>query len=327
VTRIVGKLFRIPTVEASFARRGFEPCEETLQARLERVGEEFLNGYHAAIETNDPCELASRLESVDPAFRGFSYEGAAMAWKLLDHLFPWKGGRFRRLLAGPGDAHVYMAHVGVGWAMARLPWLRRNIEHACRDMDPLLRWLAVDGYGFHEGYFYWPRVVTRQIIPAGLHGYSRRAFDQGLGRVLWFIGGADARRIPALVGAFPAERHSDLFAGLGLACAYAGGMAEGELRQLWHAAGNNQPAFAQGVAFAAQARQRAGNPEPHTELACRVVWQLDAGDTAAVTEQALEGVEPQGPEPAYEVWRRRVQQEFIRKAKTGPLQEVQHERS
>ena len=324
---IVGKLFRIPTVEVRFARRGFEPCREELQARLERVGEEFLNGYHAAIGTDDPRELASRLEFVDPSFRGFAYEGSAMAWALLDHLFPWTRGRFHRFLAGPGAAHVYMAHVGAGWALARLPWLRRNVEHACRDLDPLLRWLVVDGYGFHEGYFHWPRVVTRQIVPAGLHGYARRAFDQGLGRVLWFIGGADAGRIPALVATFPVERHSDLYAGLGLACAYAGVMAEAELRSLWTAAGTNQPAFAQGVAFAAKARQRAGNPEPYTELACRVVWQLDANEAAAVTDRALDDLGPNGAEPAYEVWRRRVQQEFTRKTKTGPFQEVQHERS
>jgi hypothetical protein len=52
-----------------------------------------------------------------------------------------------------------MAHVGIGWAIARLPWLRRRIEQPLNRLDSLLRWLAVDGYGFHEGYFYWPDYV------------------------------------------------------------------------------------------------------------------------------------------------------------------------
>jgi hypothetical protein len=214
-----------------------------------------------------------------------------------------------------------MAHVGAGWALARLPWVRRNVERACRDLDPLLRWLLLDGYGFHEGYFHWPRMVSRHEVPAGLHGYARRAFDQGLGRVLWFVGGADVERIPALVAGFPAERHGDLYAGLGLACAYAGGVEEAEVLRLWTAAGSNRPAFAQGVAFAAKARQRAGNPAPHTAMACRVVWQRDADQAAAVTDRALEGLPYQAAEPAYEVWRRRVQDEFAMKE----TEEVPHE--
>jgi enediyne biosynthesis protein E3 len=325
VTRIVGKLFRISPAEVRFARRGFAPCPLPRQQRLERVGEEFLGGYHAAIDTRNPGELARRLECVDPAFRGFAYEGAAMAWALLDHLFPWTRGRFRRLLSGPGAAHAYMVHVGAGWALARLPWVRRNVERACRDMDPLLRWLVVDGYGFHEGYFHWPRTVSRHLVPAGLHGYARRAFDQGLGRVLWFVGGADVERIPALIAAFPGDRHSDLWAGLGLASAYAGGITEGEMRRLWAAAGVNQAAFAQGVAFAAKARQRAGNPAPHTELACQVVWQLDANEAAEVTDRALESLEFQAADTIYELWRRRVQQEFATKKLRRAVEEVKHE--
>ena len=50
----------------------------------------------------------------------------------------------------PGDEHVYMAYVGVGWAMARLPRVLWSRLYA---PDPLLRWLVLDGYGFHQAYF------------------------------------------------------------------------------------------------------------------------------------------------------------------------------
>src|SRR3712207_8380154 len=53
--------------------------------------------------------------------------------------------------------------------------------------------------------------------------------DQGLGRSLWFVQGADVRRIPATVNAFPAERRPDLWSGLGLACGYAGGRTRAEV--------------------------------------------------------------------------------------------------
>src|SRR5262249_52006395 len=154
------RLFGISPEEVLFEKRGFAPCPRRLE--LERVGREFLHGYHAGMETDDCSELANLLESVELAFRGFAYEGAAMAWTLLDHMTPWSRRRFQTLQNGPGNPHRYMIHVGAGWAFARLPWLRRDIERAGRHLDPMFFWLVLDGYGFHEGYFHWPEAIQRQ---------------------------------------------------------------------------------------------------------------------------------------------------------------------
>ena len=43
-----------------------------------------------------------------------------MALTLLDHIAPGRG-RFEAFLAGAGNPHFYMCHVGAGWAVARLP--------------------------------------------------------------------------------------------------------------------------------------------------------------------------------------------------------------
>jgi hypothetical protein len=317
------RMFGISPGEVCFATRGFSPCPPDRQDRLERVGSEFLNGYHAAMETNDPQALAISLGGVELEFRGFAYEGAAMAWTLLDHLTPWRRDRFQKLLDGPGHPHLYMIHVGAGWAVARLPWLRRDTERACRNFDPLSRWLVLDGYGFHQGYFHWPAAVTRQIVPPGVSGYARRAFDQGLGRSLWFVGGADVERILALVGSFSPKRHSDLYAGLGLACGYAGGVGDDDIARLHGVAG---APFAQGIAFAAKARQRAGNPAPHTERACRMVWRLDAAAAAAVTDRALPGPDVPGAN-AYEIWRQRIQEAAHRAGREACPTEVKYETS
>jgi hypothetical protein len=44
-----------------------------------------------------------------------------------------------------------------------------------------------------------------------------------------------------------------------------------------------------------------------------------------VTDRALEGIESEAGEPAYEVWRRRVQQEFAATQQRETIQKVQHE--
>jgi hypothetical protein len=140
-------------------------------------------------------------------------------------------------------------------------------------------------------------------------------FDQGLGRCLWFVDGADVERIAQTVKQFPVPRHGDLWSGVGLACAYAGELDRPGIEVLRDATGECLPQFAQGVAFAAKARQRAGNMARHTELACEVVCGMSTDEAADVTDAALEGLPPDGEEPAYEVWRRRIQSRYAVEAR------------
>ena len=294
--------------DTSFARRGFRETHPDRRRRLERVGSTFVEGYHAGLRMTRPAELGLRLDKVELQWQGFAYEGAAMALALLDLIAPWKRNRWKAFLEGPGAEHAYMVHVGAGWAAARVPWVRRNLGRRIEHLDPLLRWLVVDGYGFHEGFFHWTRYADGRAVPEQLTGYAPRAFDQGLGRCLWFIEGADVSRVVATINSFPSPRRPDLFAGIGLACTYAGGVDEDEMENLREAAGAHWPQLAQGSAFAAKARQRAGNLIPHTELACRTLCGMSAEEAAAITDHTLADLPPDPNRPAYELWRQRIQE-------------------
>jgi len=305
-------VFQISPEEALVAKRGFAPMDPSAAERLERIGTEFIGGYHAAIEEPAAGPLAARLNAAaDRDFRGFAFEGAAMGLLLLDRLH-LSGGAFRAFLDGPGDTHVYMLHVGAGWAVARLPWLRMRIPATLDRFDPLLRWLVLDGYGFHEGYFHSPLAVRHHAVPRGLRGYAARAFDQGLGRSLWFVEGIDPERIAATIAKFAAGRHADLWAGVGLACTYAGGADAAALARLVELAREHLAAVAQGAVFAAETRNRAGNPVAHCDLACRALCGMPADDAAAIARETMIDLPPDGGVPSYEIWRTRIQQKFSR---------------
>ena len=155
--------------------------------------------------------------------------------------------------------------------MQGLPWIRRRIEAACKKLHPVLRWLAIDGYGFHEGYFHGKTQAWPGSFVPRLSQDARHVFYQGLGRSLWFVNGADVRRISSAISTFAHPHHSDAWSGVGLACAYAGGIAPDAIEYLRHEAGVHAAALAQGAAFAAKARQLAGNPAKHTDAACLVL--------------------------------------------------------
>jgi hypothetical protein len=306
-TRLVKRCLAISPVEVTVAKRGFIVRRPEVRARLEAIGEAFLTGYHAALDDQHARALARRLDAVDLERRGFAYEGAGMALTLLARLMPWRRGALESFLEGPGAPYVYLVHVGVGWALALLP-LRP--QAALARLDPLLGWLAIDGIGFYHGYFRAPRAIGRHVRPSWLRGYAPHVFDQGLGRSLWFVRGADVGAVQATIEGFPAARHADLWSGVGLACAYAGGATDRDLAALADAAGASRPALLQGVCFAAQARERAGNPTAYTARACQALCGLTARTAAAITDEALAGVPRQDRARAYELWRRAIQRRF-----------------
>lgn len=292
--------------EATCVRRGFHVTDAPARHRLEQIGEAFLSGYMHAIDCADVYALSDRLATIPHELAGFAFEGAAMALALLDELTPWSPPRLRTYIGGPATAHVYMAHVGAGWILGRLPWRPRFSRWG---LDPLLLWLVFDGYGFHEGFFHWPRSVQQQHVPARLKGYEQRAFDQGLGRSLWFVEGTDVDRIAQAVAAFPDHRRGDIWSGVGLACTYAGPATPTHMDTLRDAAGVYCLQVAQGAVFAAKARLRAGNPSPHTELACERLCLLPLSEAAALADTTLDGLSSadESSRPRYQVWRERIQ--------------------
>jgi hypothetical protein len=300
-------VFGISLEEATFKRRRFPQCEERSRLRLETVGTTFLTGYLAALAASSNDDLVRRLENVELERRGFAYEGSAMALGLMDMLLPWRRNRWRSFTSGPANHHEYMMYVGLGWALARM---HRRVDGYLRRLDPLLGPLALDGYGFHECYFHWDRVLKGHEVPKHLSGYSRRAFDQGVGRASWFVNGADIERIAATISSFAVERQADLWSGVGLAAAYAGGVGEDTLRQLTRLSGVHRPALSQGVVFATAARDRAGNMATHTVLACRIICDVTIERASAIATLEREGLPHGGSQPAYEIWRERIRAHF-----------------
>jgi hypothetical protein len=291
--------------------RGFYKRSPEAQDRLETVGRSFLAGYGAAAEAEHVLDAETPLEAIPVTYRGFAYEGAAMGFAIRDGMPLGGTDHVREYLSGRAANHIYMAYVGVGWAMARLPRMRWSGLHA---PDPILRWLVLDGYGFHQAYFQTRRYVWEQYCeprfpwpsPAQ-SAYATRAIDQGIGRACWFVGGTDVEVVASLLDRFAEFRRPDVWAGAGLAASYAGGASQEELEKFWELAGQYQPQLAQGAAFAAGARVLAGLVVPQTELATKVFCGMTPDEAANATLEAVGDLPEDAAVPAFEVWRQRIQ--------------------
>lgn len=302
--------FGIDPGEVGVARRGFHVPDPHVAARLEEIGRTFLHGYHAALDECLPEPLAVRLRSVDPEARGWAFEGAGMALCLRDQLTPWGRWRLDRFIATEAEPYIYLALVGAGWAHARLG---SDPARTLARLDPVLGCLLYDGCGFHDGYFHPRRAQGATRGPGRPRNRPRAAplaaiYDQGVGRSLWFVEGADPVAVARCIASTDPERHGDLWSGVGLAAGYAGGLGPEGMARLRIEAGPWLAAVAQGVCFAAKARVRADHSTQQTETACAIICRRDATSCAALTDAVLAEVRCSGalaaaPGVAYQAWR------------------------
>jgi hypothetical protein len=303
--------------EVSFAGRGFPAAPAGGTRTLEAVPQAVICGFEWGIDARDQWEVERRLELVEAPHRGFAYEGATMAFTVLDAM--GRGHRTRDLLLGPGQRHIFLAYIGIGFAMARLPrplWRKVLPDLGGTPYHPTMSWLAVDGYGFDRAYFETSRWVDRQQ-PAtpypwqGRPDYFPRAADQGVGRALWFIHCGQGAEVAAAVGRFASERQADLWSGVGLAATFAGGCDPAGVTALRRSAGACAPDLAQGAVFAAKARDYSGVVPPHTAATLLGLTDLTVPAASALADQVAVDPGHSGATPAYELWRQRVRAHFV----------------
>ncbi|MFG3440310.1 DUF1702 family protein [Nonomuraea sp. NPDC047897] len=283
-----GLLARDPG-EADLARRRFRLGTGPSQAAIETAERAYVSGFNAAL-TGEP----GTIEEMPPDRRPFAYEGAGAACTVLDLLTLARGRRLRDLLGGPAGRHAHAVHLGAGrgYALLRL----RPLRGAGR-AHPLLRWLAVDGYGFQRGLDGADRMVGERTMPDLLTRAHCATFDQGLGRLLWYHDGACPDGVAAAIAGYPAGRRADLWSGVGFAATHTGGAEPEELSVLAERAGADgfRAHLAQGCAFAAAARVQAGpldgphdGPlDGHVARAAPVLAGVAADEAAAWADRAL----------------------------------------
>ena len=312
-------------IDVTFAKRRFPAVPSAATRRLEAIPQAVICGFEWGIDARDQWEVERRLELMDREQLGFAYEGATMAFTILDAT--GRGHRTRDLLRGPGRPHIFLAYIGMGFAMARLPrpvWKKVLPDLSGDPYYPVMSWLAVDGYGFDRAYFDTGRWVDAQRVPkpypwAGAPDYFPRAVDQGIGRALWFIRGGSAPDVAAAAGRFASHRQADLWSGIGLAATFAGGCDAEGLAVLRRAAGDYETDLALGAVFAVKARVYAGFVPEHTQVACLALTDTSVDKAAKVADDTAVASAPDpGSEPPYETWRQRIRAHFAAELSAQP---------
>jgi hypothetical protein len=283
-----------------------EPAAEP--TRLERIISLALKAQALAMK-DDASAVASHLASADPEFVGFAIEGSSMGLFMLDHRSPLPDGsaRLDMVRVGPWARYSALRYAGVGLACGELGLA---VDEYVAGESDLMAAFAVDGYAFHFGFVAPSEHFAGQPWPLGVSGGVGRLFDVGLARSLWFSYGADPGPVANGVGAFPDDRQGDLWAGIGFAATYAGGLTDDGYATLRDGAGARRAFLATGSAFAAHVRVQCDNLFPAIGRACEEL----AGRSAAEADELCLAAQAAVPAsagagtslPAFLAWRDRI---------------------
>jgi hypothetical protein len=265
---------------------------------LRRVANTFVDGFSIATELETSL-LDREIEIIAPSERGVGYEGVAAGKAVLDlsqglvdkysssHERSGSSSSERRLpaaanLLSAAPQYSFLLYLGIGEAMAQL----KLPPVLCNDFaGELWGGQIIEGYGFFDGYFNWFETLVHQNYPVGLEPSLAAAYNQGLGRALYFIHNCNPSKIREHINSFAPSRRPELWAGVGIPTAYVGGLSERELARLIDYAGTYRAELMQGVFLGSSARIKQQLVPDHTELACNVICGVKAMECYYISEE------------------------------------------
>lgn len=257
--------------------------KKDISLQIEKIKSIFQNSKEFCTEEDNLNLLIQHLENTGPEFRSVAYEGASMALALKDLTKGDSLNHWRAFIKGQGADHERQGHSGLGWAIAQQG---RSALPFFEMLSPLMRFCVLDGCGYYDGIFKQRQTIKARKPPETFKGQLLEAYDQGVGRSLWYLFKGEEEKIKETINTFSPERHSSLWRGIGVASVYVGGCDENHLKSLQLSAGEHQTQLALGAILAARSRVQAKAVTPDVELACRVWCNLSVEDAMILSVKA-----------------------------------------
>ena len=254
-------------------------AHSTIESRMENIKAIFQGGKNFASQSDSINVLTQYLEKKDPEFRSVAYEGASMALALKDltnnnSLKLWKE------LLGVSQNHAGQIHIGLGWAIGEA---RPQDLFFINSIDPKIEFRVWDGCGYYDGIFRQRQTIKNQTRQEYIHEKDYKAYDEGVGRSVWYNCKGDPIKVLAMIQAFPSSRQADLWRGVGIACTYVGGSDESVLKELFTLAEKYSVQLSIGAAMVAKSRTLANSITKDVELACNTWCNLSTQEAMQLT--------------------------------------------
>jgi len=198
----------------------------TALENMQHIQSLFIEAKERAVQKNSTSELVDFLVAQSGEFTSVAFEGASMGLALTNYP-DWV--RFCRVY---GNEHGSQIYVGLGWALCE----ENKDLKVLNTLSSQGRWKTIDGYGYYMGTFNRRETIRKQKVPPSFFGNDLRAFNQGVGRSLWYLSQANTERLLRMINLFDEDRKPDIWRGVGVALTYVGGISREDVELVIKAA-------------------------------------------------------------------------------------------
>lgn len=253
-----------------------------IAGKMENIKAIFQSAQDLVSKHENLSGLLSKLESENSEFLSVAYEAASMEFALMDFANGNSMQAWNAFMA-TSETHASQVHVGLGWAVAKEKPADLSFIN---NLYPRMQFRVWDGCGYYDGIFRQRQVVKNQLRPDYVPEKDLNAYDQGLGRSLWYSCKGDENKIPDMIRAFAPACHPDLWRGIGIACSYVGGCDKAALKALAGSAGKHSIQLGIGAAMVAKARVLSGCVTPDIALSCNEFCNTGIRDAMEMINKA-----------------------------------------
>lgn len=203
-------------------------------SEIERL---FMEISHSFKKDLSIAELIEKLDAVEPKFRSIGYESASYVLGDFDLQDKNDLKNWSKLYASADENHRFHMIIGLGWSFAKsgnstLPVKDWEYDHVFRSM-------VLDGMGYYHALYRPRKTLLNQQYPEWLLSEDLKAFDQGIGRRIWYLYHDNQTKLIEILATFSEDRIPSLYTGLGIAFTYVSGFDEREVSSLKKMSGPN----------------------------------------------------------------------------------------
>ncbi|MCX6182847.1 MAG: DUF1702 family protein [Bacteroidetes bacterium] len=242
---------------------------------ITRVEELFMKVSAFVANEADHNKILSYLNAESPEYRSIAFESASMEIAYQDLLKHTQLKRWNEIFENKHHEHTFHVHIGLGWGMARADVFQNNWG---KNFSAEQTNLIFDGIGYYHALYKRRKTIIGKSIPEVVNTASRKSFDQGVGRRIWYLCKGNIAELQNITTAFELSRQSDLWRGIGTACGYVGGLDDHGLLTLSSNDNKFQANFRSGFAAAMFSRYKSDAISDTIKRECEMVCKFSFED-------------------------------------------------
>jgi len=277
---------------------------DKIKNRISRISETFQASRQLGMENASWEQFMSFVENQDKLFHSTVHEGASMGYAMYDKHNYGELNVWKKYMKQFGLKYGGFIRTGLGWTLAK--W--NEIDYSfLKDHDPLSHWRFFDGWAYHDAIFKKSLIVAQMKRVSNLPSKYFSAYDQGIGRNLWYLSKGEINPLLELTSKFDVDRQEHLWRGIGIAIIYVGAYDQKYFTEVYKASESFKIQFKTGCAMAFNSLKYSESSNQDLESTSKLLFNKSVSEVIKMIEISESNIESDDP---YNQWLKKMNEQF-----------------